>query len=436
MLDKFKNSKPRLWIMNETSRAATVARTDMENATLPPEMTFTDQSLTLVIAYCLCFVVAAVGNLTVFVTLLRSRNRRSRISLMICHLAVADLVVTFIMIPLEVIWRITVRWMAGNLACKILLFLRAFGLYLSSNVLICVSLDRYFAVLYPLRVNEARRRGNRMLAVAWISSVICATPQSFIFHVSPHPDYPDFHQCVTFGFFVSRVDEIIYNLFGLLAMYFIPLTVICWVYAKILREISNKSRETITKSSSNCTLSSSAMSGSAGRLKLRRSDISSIERARSRTLKLTITIVAVFIFCWTPYVAMSLWLIFDRDSANLINAPIQDIFFLTAVGNSCANPLIYGSYSVEFRRECCKRFFLYGSSPKVDMEMKLVRRSTVGSGQTRSTMTAQSATMVPAQIPDRLNSTTTDVLERTSRQEMKLVTNQHFLQVPSIRIPE
>lgn len=49
------------------------------------------------------FVIAAAGNLSVIITLFRSkRHRRSRISLMICHLAVADLIVAFFMIPLEV----------------------------------------------------------------------------------------------------------------------------------------------------------------------------------------------------------------------------------------------------------------------------------------------------------------------------------------------
>jgi gonadotropin-releasing hormone receptor len=87
------------------------------------------------------------------------------------------------MIPLEVGWRATTQWLAGNAACKVLLFLRAFGLYLSSMVLVCVSLDRYFAILYPLRVNDARRRGKLMLTAAWLVSIICSVPQvSFCFH--------------------------------------------------------------------------------------------------------------------------------------------------------------------------------------------------------------------------------------------------------------
>lgn len=66
-------------------------------------LAFTEAGVPLVAAYCVMFVIAAAGNLSVIITLFRSkRHRRSRISLMICHLAVADLIVAFFMIPLEV----------------------------------------------------------------------------------------------------------------------------------------------------------------------------------------------------------------------------------------------------------------------------------------------------------------------------------------------
>lgn len=65
-------------------------------------MTFTNRSLTVIIVYCIFFIIAAIGNLTVFITLSRGRYKKSRIALMICHLSAADLFVTFFMIPLEV----------------------------------------------------------------------------------------------------------------------------------------------------------------------------------------------------------------------------------------------------------------------------------------------------------------------------------------------
>ncbi|XP_077288091.1 adipokinetic hormone/corazonin-related peptide receptor variant I-like [Arctopsyche grandis] len=332
--------------MNETTWYNDSGSVDeaVRNSTsfVPP--TFNQNALTVIIVYCVLFVIAAIGNLTVFITLFRSRRRKSRISLMISHLAIADLLVTFVMIPLEVGWRITVKWMAGNFACKAFLFLRAFGLYLSSNVLICVSLDRYFAVLHPLRVTDARRRGRMMLACAWGFSLICSFPQSLVFHVSSHPDAPDFEQCVSFGFFETPALEIAYNLFCVAAMYFVPLLVISVAYTCILCEISKKSKET-----QDLTFQSKG-----SRMHLRRSDIRNIERARSRTLRMTVTIVSVFVWCWMPYTVMTLWYMFDRESAMKVDNRIQDYLFLMAVSNSCMNPLVYGSYAMNFRRECAR----------------------------------------------------------------------------------
>nr|XP_054933382.1 adipokinetic hormone/corazonin-related peptide receptor variant I-like [Dermacentor andersoni] len=155
-----------------TSAAATA-----EDAQVVEELSFSTLSLVQVVVYCILFVVAAGGNVPVFVTLLRNRHRKSRIKLMIMHLAIADLIVTFVMIPVEVIWRITGQWVAGDLMCKLMQTMRAFGPYLSSAVLVCISVDRYFAVLHPLKVHDAHRRGKIMLGVAWYASLVCSVPQ-------------------------------------------------------------------------------------------------------------------------------------------------------------------------------------------------------------------------------------------------------------------
>lgn len=43
---------------------------------------------------------------------------------------------------------------------------------------------------------------------------------------------------------------------------------------------------------------------------------------------------------------------FDRESAAKVASWIQDAFFMMAVSNSCMNPLVYGSYAMNFRKEC------------------------------------------------------------------------------------
>ncbi|XP_073960336.1 adipokinetic hormone/corazonin-related peptide receptor variant I-like [Choristoneura fumiferana] len=246
--------------------------------------------------YCTLLGVGAVGNAAVFASLLRSRRRKSRVNLLMTHLAGADLIVTTVVIPLEIGWRTTNAWIAGNLACKIFLVLRAFGLYLSSNVLVCISLDRFFAVLYPLRLAVARSRSKTMLSFAWIIALFCSLPQSLVFRVLRHPHVPEFEQCVSFDAFSSQQLELAYNVFCLCAMYFLPLLIITVCYGCIFYEISKNSKEISDKRASDHS-----------RIQLRRSDRRPLARARRRTLRMTVTIVAVFACCWLPYATMTLW---------------------------------------------------------------------------------------------------------------------------------
>lgn len=144
---------------------------------LPMDLVFTDENMVTIVAYTCMFIVAACGNLTVFITLFRNRNIKSRVNQFIFHLSIADLVVTFIMLPLEIIWNITVAWKAGDPACRILMFFRILGLYLSSFILVTISLDRYFAIVHPLSLNDADKRGRIMLILAWCFSIVASIPQ-------------------------------------------------------------------------------------------------------------------------------------------------------------------------------------------------------------------------------------------------------------------
>ncbi|CAH0725110.1 unnamed protein product, partial [Brenthis ino] len=247
-------------------------------------------------------------------------------------------------------WKYTNAWLVGNLLCKVLLVMRAFGLYLSSNVLVCISIDRFFAVLYPLKLSVARKRSKQMLYGAWAVALGCSLPQSAVFRVKHHPYVVGFEQCVSFDAFASVRLEVAYNVFCLCAMYFVPLMIITVCYVCIFCEIRRSSNELTEKCVHNVST-----------VQLRRSDRRVLERARRRTLRMTVIIVTVFALCWLPYATMTMWYMVDRDSASRISPQVQDLLFAMAVSNSCMNPLVYGSYALRlsgmiqkiFKSSCC-----------------------------------------------------------------------------------
>uniref|UniRef100_A0A8D8L7K1 Gonadotropin-releasing hormone II receptor n=1 Tax=Cacopsylla melanoneura TaxID=428564 RepID=A0A8D8L7K1_9HEMI len=295
-----------------------------------PNLVFNSGHVVAIATYSVLMVISAIGNITVLSTILRRRRKtRSRINTMLMHLAIADLIVTFLMMPLEIVWNWHVQWVFGDVWCRITAFFRIFGLFLSGFILICISVDRYLAVLKPLSLSQVDRRGKIMLASAWIASIICSAPQVYVFHVEEHPTEANFTQCVTFHSFPSKAYENAYNYFGMIMMYCLPLLAIIYCYAAILVEIYQRSQSIDN---------------------IRRSGLGFLGRAKSRTLKMTIIIVVVFIICWTPYYIMCVWFWTEPVTANDIDHRIQKTLFMFASTNSCANPIVYGLFNIKTRR--------------------------------------------------------------------------------------
>lgn len=305
-----------------------------DESNLPYDMKFNEGHVVAIVTYSILMVVSAIGNITVLTIILKRRRKAgTRIHAMLMHLAIADLLVTFLMMPLEITWAWTVQWILGDPLCRIMSFFRIFGLYLSSFILICISVDRYLAVLQPMRLYQMDRRGKLMIAVAWIASVICSLPQSYIFHVERHPNATWYEQCVTYNAFSSKLHELAYLYFGMFMMYWLPLIVILFCYASIIIEIYRRSRESIC---------------GQGTDNVRR--LGFLGRAKSRTLKMTIIIVIVFVVCWTPYYIMAIWYWTDHKSAQMVDQKVQHALFMFACTNSCMNPIVYGAFNIRTRR--------------------------------------------------------------------------------------
>ncbi|KAJ8673744.1 hypothetical protein QAD02_005006, partial [Eretmocerus hayati] len=315
-----------------STMADEVVNSTVSKPVMDPDMQFNEGHVLSIVGYSILMVFSAIGNISVLTLLLRRRGNivRTRINIMLIHLAIADLLVTFLIMPVEIAWAATVSWKFGDSMCRVTAFFRMFGLYLSSFILICISLDRYHAILRPLHMVDIDRRGRVMITCAWIGATIFALPQAVIFHEEKHPDFPWYKQCITYNTFDNRAHEVIYSVFGMVTMYLIPLIVIVFSYTSILAEIIKRSKEN----------NSSDGDG------IRRSSLGFLGRAKIRTLKMTVIIVVVFFVCWAPYYFMSIWYWIDRDSAKQVDQKIQKGLFLFACTNSCANPIVYGLFNI------------------------------------------------------------------------------------------
>uniref|UniRef100_A0A3P9A2H8 Type II GnRH receptor n=1 Tax=Esox lucius TaxID=8010 RepID=A0A3P9A2H8_ESOLU len=306
---------------------------------------FTAAARVRVAATLVLFVFAAFSNLSVLISVARGRGRRLAAHLrpLIASLASADLVMTFVVMPLDAAWNITVQWYAGDTMCKLLCFLKLFAMHSSAFILVVVSLDRHHAILHPLDALDAERRNKGMLLVAWVLSLLLASPQLFIFRAIK-AEGVEFTQCVTHGSFHQRWQETVYNMFHFVTLYVVPLLVMSFCYTRILVEISRQMPK--DKGGEPC---------------LRRSGTDIIPKARMKTLKMTIVIVASFVICWTPYYILGIWYWFQPAMLQETPEYVHHALFVFGNLNTCCDPLIYGFYTPSFRADladvvaCCCR---------------------------------------------------------------------------------
>jgi hypothetical protein len=88
---------------------------------LPLEYTeITASSLHWIIAYCIVFIVAFVGNMLEFFAVWKRihRIRCTPMNMLLINLCVADILVVIFVVGVEIGWRICIAWNAGRVMCK------------------------------------------------------------------------------------------------------------------------------------------------------------------------------------------------------------------------------------------------------------------------------------------------------------------------------
>ncbi|XP_051541312.1 trace amine-associated receptor 13c-like [Myxocyprinus asiaticus] len=262
-------------------------------------------------------------NLLVIISISHFKNLHTPTNLLILSLAVADLLIGLIVMPIEAINLTETCWYFGDIFCR--LFLLILGLLLSASLsnLVLIAVDRYVAVchplLYPQKITTAKILAS--ICICWFCSSVYNTAFAGSMRYSDsHRTDVCYGECIFMITFAWKVSD-------LLICLLFPCTVIITLYLRIFYvahkqvKIINslvKSRKCITEGS------------------VRRKSES------KATLTLGI-IVTVYLLCYIPYFILSLIEYIEMTSATTI---ILWLFYI----NSGLNPLIYAFFYPWFKK--------------------------------------------------------------------------------------
>ncbi|KAL6417464.1 hypothetical protein ACFW04_012715 [Cataglyphis niger] len=360
------------------------------------------------IVLCLLILITIVGNLFVIAAIVLERNLQSVANYLIVSLAVADLMVACLVMPLGAVYEINSGWSLGPELCD---------MWTSSDVLCCtasilhlvaIAVDRYWAVtnINYIQARNPRRIGILIIAVWVISLGISLAPQLGW----KDPDYLD--RIAQGTCLVSQ--DTAYQIFATCATFYLPLLVILFLYWRIfqaarkrirkrpgtilqpprerrgiLRLVTRRPREestafTITRSTPDhssispeksssynganvtpsTTVTPTAVSTTTTTTTLTNPTSTSqqqqvvkcmkrtretIESKRERKAAKTLAIITgAFVACWLPFFLVALL----QATCQTCEPPklVASVFLWLGYFNSTLNPVIYTVFSPEFRQ--------------------------------------------------------------------------------------
>ncbi|XP_069473972.1 uracil nucleotide/cysteinyl leukotriene receptor [Ambystoma mexicanum] len=136
------------------------------------------ENILLATFYLLNFVVAIVGNVLALGIFLRDRKSGSTANIFLMHLAVADL--TFVLVlPTRLVYHFSSNhWPFGEVPCRLTGFLFYLNMYASIYFLTCISMDRFLAIVHPVKSIQLRRPVYAHLACIflWIIVAVAMAP--------------------------------------------------------------------------------------------------------------------------------------------------------------------------------------------------------------------------------------------------------------------
>ena len=233
------------------------------------------------------------------------------------------------------LWDVTHRFHGGRLVCKLVKYWQVLVLYASSYVLVATALDRYIAIVHPMNSRLAAvATPHRLSAAAWVTASLFAVPQLLIFDfVELEPPGSGVYDC--WGRFRPDWTLPLYITWFAAAVYLVPLLLLAAVYVRICSVVWRTAAAAPPLPSSFPPAAATVPAASVvvrGRRRPRSTAASlpavhntrrpsadlaavhSLSRAKTKTVKLTLTVVVSFVICWGPFIVAQLWSAWDPDA--------------------------------------------------------------------------------------------------------------------------
>lgn len=140
------------------------------------DMYSTGFKIAIAIIYNCVFLLALIGNSLVCYVVFSSPRMRTTTNYLIANLALGDLLMAVLCVPFSYIPVLLQYWPFGHFLCYLLPPAQAISVLVSSYTLIVLAVDRYIAIIFPLRPRFRRSQACWVILLVWFIAIITASP--------------------------------------------------------------------------------------------------------------------------------------------------------------------------------------------------------------------------------------------------------------------
>ncbi|KAJ6655636.1 hypothetical protein lerEdw1_004872 [Lerista edwardsae] len=268
--------------------------------------------------YSVVCLVGLCGNSMVIYVILRYAKMKTATNIYILNLAIADELL-MLSVPFLVAATLLRHWPFGAPLCRLVLSVDAVNMFTSVYCLTVLSVDRYVAVVHPLRAARYRRPSvaKAVNLAVWALALLTILPIVVFARAERNSDGTV--ACNVMMPEPRRRWLTAFVLYTSLMGFLLPVGAISLCYVLILAKLRGVALK-------------------AGWQQRKRSE-------RKLTL-LVMMVVAVFVVCWLPFYVVQLVHLFAEPD----DATVSQLAVVLGYANSCANPILYGFLSENFKR--------------------------------------------------------------------------------------
>lgn len=185
------------------------------------------------VVYSIVFIVGLVGNTLTIYVVVRYVKMKTVTNIYILNLALAD-ELYILGIPFLGTNSVLSYWPYGNFFCKVCMTADAMSQFASTYCLTVMSIDRYLAVVHPIRSNKWRKPqvAKFFSAMVWVVSFLIVLPVTIYSDVQM-----EFNTCNITWPEPHELWSIAFILYTAILSFFAPLVVICLCYLLIVIKV-------------------------------------------------------------------------------------------------------------------------------------------------------------------------------------------------------